>query len=55
MPDKRASIDFYRICVSRGFHRIPALELCCIECGEELTPEQVMENERRKLSFMETK
>jgi hypothetical protein len=40
-------------CEDRGYHRAPALELRCVWCGTTLTPEQVIEAERRKMEKME--
>lgn len=38
-------------CATRGYHRIPARELRCIECGKVLDPQQVLENDRMENNF----
>ncbi len=40
-------------CESRGYHRIPAMELECLECGAVLTPAETLANEGRKMKRME--
>lgn len=40
-------------CIACGYHRIPAGQLTCIWCGKKLTPQHVVENERKKIIAME--
>lgn len=39
-------------CESRGFHRIPAMDLECLECGKVLTPAETLANEREMIRQM---
>ena len=42
-------------CELRGFHRIALTDLMCMVCWKIFTPEEAVENERRKIARMEQK